>query len=288
MRRLLLVVTLLAVVAGCDSKSPTAPTGPSSPPTPTPEPTAQAASVTISGDTRFTTLNSVRQFTATARMQDGSLRDVTGEANWSSSNTAVVTVSGKGEVTSVGPGFATIFVSYVGVEGASIDVSVAPATGSAISGLYRFVIAAAPGCSALPDWAQRREYDVRIDQPEAEQPGTETALTLTAQLEPGVAPQLPGSIRGSTVRFQFPGGNPNGSYYYYYYTPSPSSPAFANRIDPTRMYTLSGEARGTKGASQNAQISGVFSGVVSAVNPSTNAILADCTSVNHSFTLSRQ
>ena len=285
MRRLLLVVTLLAMVVGCDSKSPTAPTTPPPTPTPTPTPTAQAASVTISGDPRFTALNNVRQFTATARMQDGSLRDVTGEANWSSSNAAVASVSNKGEVTSVGPGFATIFVSYV-VVNASIDVSVAPATSSAISGLYRFVIAAAPECSALPDWAQRREYDVRIDQTEAEQPGTETALTLTAQLEPGVAPQLPGSIRGSIARFQFPGGNPNGSFYYYYYTPT--WPTFAHRIDTTRMYTLSGEAHGTKGASQNVQISGVFSGVVSAVNPSTNAIIADCTSVNHSFTLSRQ
>jgi Bacterial Ig-like domain (group 2) len=285
MRRLLLVVTLLAMVVGCDSKSPTAPTIQPPTPTPTPTPPAQAASVTISGDTKFTALNNVRQFTATARMQDGSLRDVTGEANWSSSNTAVASVSGRGEVTSVGPGFATIFVSYVAV-GASIDVSVAPATSSAIAGLYRFVIAAAPECSALPDWAQRREYDVRIDQPEAEQPGTETALTLTAQLEPGVAPQLPGSIRGSIVRFQFPGGNPNGSFYYYYYTPI--WPTFANRIDTNSLYTLSGEASGTKGASQNVQISGVFSGIISAVNPSTNVTFADCTSVHHSFTLSRQ
>ena len=84
----------------------------------------------------------------------------------------------------------------------------------------------------------------------------------------------------------FRAATPTGTFYYYYYTPI--RPTFANRIDTTSMYTLSGEARGTKGASQNVQISGVFSGVISAVNPSTNVTVADCTSVHHSFTLSRQ
>jgi len=294
MRRPLLVVAVLATMAGCDSKTPIVPTGPTPLPT-APEPTVQVASVTVSGDNTFTVMNNVRQFTATARMQDGSVRDVTAEADWSSSNTDVAAVSNRGEVTSTGPGLATIWVTFVVV--GSIDVSVASAKSSRLSGLYRLAIAAAPGCSALPDWAQRREYDVSIDQTEAEQPGRAAALTVTAQLDPGFTPQFSGSIRGSTVSVEFPGssggGGGGGGCYYYYYCGRTSAinglwPDFAHTIDTSRLYALSGRATGIKGASDDVRISGTVNGVIAAANPTTNETLADCTSVNHGFTLTRQ
>jgi Big-like domain-containing protein len=291
MRRPLLVLTL-AMLAGCDSKSPVAPTVPT-PVTPTPAPTPQIASVTIAGDGRFTALNNVRQFTATARMQDGSTRDVTAEATWESSNADVAAVSARGEVTSVGAGLATIFATDV-VAG-SLDVSVTVDSRSQISGLYRFVVTAAPECAALPDWARRREYDVSLSQVESEHPGTDTALTLTAQLEPGFAPQFDGSIGGSRVRFVFPPATDTGGggcFYYYYCgrasATSPLWPAFAHTLDTARLYTVWGQATGTKAASHNVQISGTVDGVVTAANPSTNETIAECTSARHQFSLTRQ
>jgi hypothetical protein len=281
MRRPLLVITVLAVLAGCDSKSPVAPTVQT--PVPVTPSTPQVVSVSVTGDSRFTVVNSVRQFTANARMQDGSVRDVTTEASWASSNSDVVSVSNRGEVTSIGPGLATIFATYT-LDG-SIDVSVASESTSRLSGLYLFVLTAAPECSALPGWARLREYGVSIDQSGAEHAGSETALELTAQLQPGMAPRLTGSISGSKVTFFFPGGSSGGGYYYYY---GPTWPAFAHTIDTTTMYTLTGEAVGTKSASQDVHIAGTFSGVVAVVNPSSRATLADCTSARHSFTLARR
>jgi Big-like domain-containing protein len=282
MRRPFVVLTVLLTVAGCDSKSPVAPTVPT--PVPQPPSTPQVASLTVTGDNRFTGVNQVRQFTATARMQDGSTRDVTAEAIWESSNAEVAAVSTRGEVTSVGAGLATIFATSV--MGGSLDVSVTVDSRSQLSGLYRFVVTAAPECSALPDWAQRREYDVSIA-------GAENSLTITAQLDPGYAPQFDGSVSGSRVSMAFPVSSGGGGCFYYYYCDRPSAtngvwPAFAHTIDAGRLYALSGQATGTKGGSHDVRISGTVNGVITAANASTNATLAECTSVRHQFTLTRQ
>jgi hypothetical protein len=283
MPRRLLVVIVLAALAGCDSKTPAVPTVPS--PTPiAPEPVVEVASVTITGENKFIALNNVRQFKATAQMSDGSVRDVTTQADWYSNDTNVATVSATGAVTSVGAGVVAISATYT-VSG-TIDVWVALTTTSAISGLYRLELTAAPECSALPDWAKRREYDVTIVQIGAEQPGVESGLTLFAHAEPGFVPVFNGSIRGSTVRFEFPGSIGGG--YSYYYGSFQIWPVFSHRIDNTRMYALFGAASGTKGASPNVQIAGELNGDIAAANGSTNALLGECVSANHRFTLTRQ
>src|SRR4029077_14937784 len=71
-----------------------------------------------------------RQFTATAIYSDGTNRDITSQATWSSSNTAVALVSdslpSKGVVVAAAGGTATIKAQYGGAAG-STDVTVSSA-----------------------------------------------------------------------------------------------------------------------------------------------------------------
>src|SRR5499427_2224207 len=57
------------------------------------------------------------QLTATARFADGSARDVTTAATWTSANPAVATVSATGLVTALGAGQVEFRASYQGVVG---------------------------------------------------------------------------------------------------------------------------------------------------------------------------
>lgn len=59
------------------------------------------------------------QFTATAVYSDGSADDVTSLASWTSSNSAVATVSSRGVVKGVAPGAATISATYHSLTGSS-------------------------------------------------------------------------------------------------------------------------------------------------------------------------
>jgi uncharacterized protein YjdB len=52
------------------------------------------------------------QFTATATMAGGATQDVTSQATWQSSNTAVATVSSAGVVTGIAPGSVTVNAVY--------------------------------------------------------------------------------------------------------------------------------------------------------------------------------
>src|SRR5262245_23051851 len=63
------------------------------------------------------------QFVATATLADGSSRDVTADAAWTSSSTAVVTVSTDGVVTGIDPGEADVRVTYQGLSG-SVHVAI--------------------------------------------------------------------------------------------------------------------------------------------------------------------
>ena len=104
---LLCVLALGLSAAACGSKSPAAPT----------------TITTISVTGGAPDVGSSAQFTATATVSGGALEDVTSSATWSSSNTAVATVSSTGLVTSVGSGTAVISATFSGVAGAeSINV----------------------------------------------------------------------------------------------------------------------------------------------------------------------
>ncbi|HMC57016.1 MAG TPA: Ig-like domain-containing protein [Gemmatimonadaceae bacterium] len=90
-------------------------------------PAREVASVRVSPAADNLVPNATGQLRAWLR--DASGRDVipTGPFSWSSSNTAVATVSGDGVVTAVGLGTATISGSYQGIVGSAvIDVTAAP------------------------------------------------------------------------------------------------------------------------------------------------------------------
>lgn len=67
-----------------------------------------------------------RQLTAIANMSDGTLINMTGQATWTSSNTAVATVSSSGLVSSVSEGATTITAAAVGSQGTASVTVVAP------------------------------------------------------------------------------------------------------------------------------------------------------------------
>ncbi|HZR25206.1 MAG TPA: Ig-like domain-containing protein [Vicinamibacterales bacterium] len=96
------VVAIVAVGCGQSTPAPTAPT------------TATVSAVTVTSATQS---SSSFQLTATARLSDGSTRDVTSLATWSSSNTSLATVSSTGLVTVLGAGEIDVKATYQGVAG---------------------------------------------------------------------------------------------------------------------------------------------------------------------------
>jgi uncharacterized protein YjdB len=74
------------------------------------------------------------QFTATAIFNNGTQRNVTGQAMWSSSNTAVATINGTGQATAVAAGTTTIQATFQGLTGTSaFTVSAAVVTSISVT-----------------------------------------------------------------------------------------------------------------------------------------------------------
>ena len=92
-----------AVVVAC-TKSSSAPT-----------PTASVTSVTVTGSPPLIGLT--EQFTATAALSNGTTQNVTSQATWQSSNTAIATVNNAGVVTGVASGDVDISATYQAVAG---------------------------------------------------------------------------------------------------------------------------------------------------------------------------
>jgi carboxypeptidase family protein/Big-like domain-containing protein len=103
----------MLTLAGCGSAGhPTSPTAPS---------TATVAAVVVTGGS---TAAVSFQLTATARMSDGTSRDVTSSAAWESSDPVIAAVSSTGMVTVVGSGELDVRATYQNVTG-SMHLSVA-------------------------------------------------------------------------------------------------------------------------------------------------------------------
>jgi len=124
----ILLAASAAFAAACGSSS--------NPTSPTTTITPKVASVTVASVSR--TSSSI-QLKATARMSDGTDRDVTGTATWQSSNASLATVSASGLVSVFGSGELDIRATYQAVTGAlhllvtntpvvSMTISGAPAT----------------------------------------------------------------------------------------------------------------------------------------------------------------
>jgi hypothetical protein len=75
-------------------------------------------SVTVSGRDLYIGFVPRAQFTAAAVLADGTIKDVTADATWQSSNTAIANVTPTGEVNAVDFGNATITARYQNVIGA--------------------------------------------------------------------------------------------------------------------------------------------------------------------------
>ncbi len=107
-RRVCAVAALVALAAsiGCSSNS-------STPTTPTPP--ATVTSVAVTGSAPLVGLTA--QLTATATLSNNTTQNVTSQASWQSSNTAVATVSNAGVVTGVAPGDVDITATYQSIAG---------------------------------------------------------------------------------------------------------------------------------------------------------------------------
>lgn len=104
---------------------------------PTPPPTTSVASVGISG-APFLSAGLTSQLLATASLADGTAQNVTTNATWQSSNTAVATVSAGGLVTAVSPGTAKIAATYqgrVGTFGVLVPMTVSSLAVSGVTSL---------------------------------------------------------------------------------------------------------------------------------------------------------
>lgn len=96
-------------------------------PQPDPSPTVVVA-VMIIGDSRTLAVMDGIQLIARATYSDGSNRDATFKAAWTSTDTSVITVTASGSVAGVGPGMAEVVATLEGVSGrARLQVVVLPA-----------------------------------------------------------------------------------------------------------------------------------------------------------------
>lgn len=107
-RRIVLVILSISVssmVAACNVSKPTTTSA-------TPTPVTTMTKLTVDGLTALTTLGQTTQLTARAGFSDGATQDVTNQAAWHSSNTAVATVSPGGLVTGVTFGQADVTAQF--------------------------------------------------------------------------------------------------------------------------------------------------------------------------------
>jgi hypothetical protein len=131
------VIVFCIAVSGCSGKS--TPAAPSPTSGATVQPTV--ISVTVSGTTPF--VGATAQFIATAVLSNGTSPVITGQATWSSSNTAVASVRSSGLITGIGLGEADITALYQSVSGTIHVAVVEPVTpGGLATGQYQFSLPA--------------------------------------------------------------------------------------------------------------------------------------------------
>jgi hypothetical protein len=103
-----IAAALVAAIAAAGCETPTKATSPS-------VATVVVQSVSVTGSTPA--VGGTSQLTAQANLSDGSTRNVSPEATWFSSNTAVVTVSAAGMAAGVGAGQAVVQATFQGLTG---------------------------------------------------------------------------------------------------------------------------------------------------------------------------
>lgn len=112
---ILAVALATGLACGVDRTAPTAPQGtgnPPAPPPPQPPAPAQPASLALTGATSLQAVGETSQLTATATYPDGTTKDVTRDAQWTSSFPAIASVSTDGIVTARALGITSILLRY--------------------------------------------------------------------------------------------------------------------------------------------------------------------------------
>jgi hypothetical protein len=113
------LVSAMGYMAGCGSKNgPTAPGVVVAPP-------LTVRMINVSGNGMLTAPGQTTQLSAEATLSDGSKKNVTSTANWTTSNANVATVSG-GLVTAVDLGKTSIFASAEGTSSSFFTITVLP------------------------------------------------------------------------------------------------------------------------------------------------------------------
>jgi Bacterial Ig-like domain (group 2) len=255
MRRPFVVVSVLAILIGCDSSNPTRP-----------DTAARVTEISITGDSKFTDLNQVHSLTAMAQLAGAPPRDITGQTTWQSSDIVVATVSPRGEVKSVGFGTATITAMYQGHQAVMEIVVFVSDTTAQLAGPYRLVITAA--CQ-MPDWARRREHDSIVAR------AVDGSLVLTVEQLQQQRRQFEFVASQTSVNIDFPTQLSYGDY-------GQEIPTFYDTIDDQRVFTVQGTGIGTL---HGTSVSGTISGRIGAQDFAmhTTAMCADA-----EFSLTRQ
>jgi hypothetical protein len=129
MRMKHLVTALAAVIAGCAAGTTTTfPDGGGS------GGPATVVGLAVTPPTPIIAAGTGEQFTATAVYSDGTTRDMSAQATWTSDPAAVATITNAGKASAVAPGTATIKAAYMGFEAtASLTVTAAALSSLAVS-----------------------------------------------------------------------------------------------------------------------------------------------------------
>jgi hypothetical protein len=136
-------LAIAATLAACHRQTPT------SPETPSPSGPVTLSRVEISGPgTVF--LGQTAQFTAIAHQTDGTTRNVTTEAAWSSSNTSLLSLAAPGQFTGRSKGQTSVRVALAGRNATMGEVIIVP------EGTFRLI-------GAVRDAGALVEADVRIE-----------------------------------------------------------------------------------------------------------------------------
>jgi len=116
---------ILAMLAGCSGGSQSS-NNPSSSATPT------VSSIQVTPATMSIGMGAQQQFTATAHLSDGTSKDVTGSAQWNSSDSNIASIAAGGMATGSAPGSVTI-TAQSGTLQATATLKVSPAAANLLS-----------------------------------------------------------------------------------------------------------------------------------------------------------
>ena len=187
----------LAGLSACDSNPPTTP----SPQVPTPSSLAVVCNATALGSVGQQT-----QCSARVTMSDSTIRDQTGTAQWTSSDSSRVSVTAGGLVTAVAPGNAEVSAAIQGLTGrqaiavtVACTFSIAPAAVSFPSsgGTQTVTVQAAPsGCSPSAWTAVASDAGLTITPPSGEGNGS---VTVTAAANSGGDATRRATVAGQTL-----------------------------------------------------------------------------------------